>query len=135
MLYASKSFLYYLCVFSSYFFVFKKQKILLIFCIEIFLLHLGDIKLQWNHISGAGIRREHKYKTCEHKYVLDSLGVAHKVLEVSEKALWNGKVNSSYYWIFFACGNRMFLIEMKPRNMFNTKFPKNDTHWWQFFSS
>lgn len=80
MLYASKSFLYYLCVFSSYFFVFKKQKSFLTFCIEIFLLHLGDIKLQWNHISGAGIRREHK---C----VLDSLGVAHKVLEVSEKAL------------------------------------------------
>lgn len=87
MLYASKSFLYYLCVFSSYFFVFKKQKSFLTFCIEIFLLHLGDIKLQWNHISGAGIRCEHKYKTREHKYVLDSLGVAHKVLEVSEKAL------------------------------------------------
>lgn len=84
MLYASKSFLHYLCVFSSYFFVFKKQKSFLTFCIEIF---LGDIKLQWNHISGAGIRREHKYKTCEHKCVLDSLGVAHKVLEVSEKAL------------------------------------------------
>lgn len=57
------------------------------------------------------------------------LGTQHTVLEVSEKAFWNSKLNSSFFWIYFASGNKVVLIELEPRSMFKYQFLlQNPTH-------
>lgn len=45
--------------------------------------------------------------------MVDSLGVAHTVLKITDKALGNSKENSSFQWVggFFASGNTMFVME------------------------
>lgn len=48
--------------------------------------------------------------------------VSSTVLEVSEKAFWNSKLSSSFFWIFFAFGNKMVLIELELGSMWKYQF-------------